>query len=312
MLLALELGAAGLASSMKRDTMTTSANPEQSSRATVSATPASSNRGSSAGFGNLKRALFGALLLVLVAIAILVKLRFFPSLSEEYFALNERNLKQVSSGLVVVRPTRFAKSHFNGTVSTAVTVAGKPVPRIMGRNVSFKDLMAIAYGHSTASIALPADAPQTNFDFIVTARGNPNEKLQEAIRKKLGFVARVEPHEAEVIAVKVEDPNAPQLAVSEAGGKQNVEFHDGKLCFTHIQLSSLSASLEQVLGSPVVDKTALTNYFDFCVPWSVEAQRQLQSRATARPLVERILHDLGLALKPDTAPIPMLVVKRSD
>ena len=291
--------------------MSTSARPEQSSRAPVSTTSGPPNRGSLVAFRNRKRLLLGALLSVLVAVAVLVKLRFFPGLREEYFALNERNLQQVSSGLVVVRPTHFAKSHFNGIVSTVVSVAGKPVPRIMGRNVGFRDLMATAYSHSAASVTLPADAPQTNFDFIVTSRAAPREKLKAAIRKKLGFVASVEPHDAEVIAVKVENPDTPGLTISEAGSKQNVEFHDGKLCFTHIQLSSLSASLEQVLGSPVVDKTALTNYFDFCVAWSVETQRQLQSRAAARPLVEKVLHDLGLALKPDTAPIPMLVVKRS-
>ena len=49
-----------------------------------------------------------AVLLVIAMVA--VKLVFFPSIKDAYFAMNGRSLEQVPSGLVVVRPTHFGKS----------------------------------------------------------------------------------------------------------------------------------------------------------------------------------------------------------
>ena len=196
--------------------------------------------------------------LVVVAAAVFVKLQFFPSVRESYFALSERNLQKVHSGLLVLRPTRFSRSHFNGIVATTVRVFGKPAPRLIGRNVSFRDLIAAAYGRNAATIALPADAPKTNFDFLVTTRGDPQGRLREAIRKDLGFVARLEPHDTEVLALKVQDANLPGLTVNETAGRGGVHFKDGKLLFTHVRLGALTGGLEQALGMPVVDKTGLT------------------------------------------------------
>jgi uncharacterized protein (TIGR03435 family) len=258
------------------------------------------------------RAVAGALILALAAAAVIVKLKFFPPIKEAYFALNDRSLQQVSSGLVVVRPTRFAKSHFNGIVSSMVPVSGKPVRRIMGRNVSFKDLIATAYGQNADRVAPPSDSPKTNFDFLVTVRDHQRQRLQEAIRTQLGFVARLEAHEVNVLALKVENANLPGLALSAGDKKENLEFNDGKLCFTHVRLGAMAGGLEQVLRTPVVDKTGLTNFYDFSFAWDEQVQRQLQNGPTARGVVDKILNDRGLALKPDTATLEMLVVRRAD
>jgi hypothetical protein len=41
-------------------------------------------------------------------------------------------------------------------------------------------------------------------------------------------------------------------------------------------------------------------------------QRQLQSAATALPLMEKIFAGWGISLKPDTATVEMLVVKKAE
>lgn len=302
MLLALELDAASDAPPMNPESdSTTIRGPREEAKP-----PSSSRR-----LLQSRRVLAAALMVALITIAIIVKLRFFPSLHEADFALSERNLQHVPSGLVIVRPTRFARYHFNGIVTTSVSVFGKPVPRIMGRNVTLQSLIAAAYGQNVERVAVPADAPKTNFDFLVTARGNQQQKLQEAIRKKLGFVARWEPHDAEVLALKVENADLPGLTVSDAGEKQGVHFNGGKLVFTHLRVGALTGGLEQVLGTPVVDKTGLNDFYNFAVPWSLEAQQQLQNRSAARGFVDKILQDLGFSLKPDTTTVEMLVVKRA-
>jgi len=62
---------------------------------------------------------------------------------------------------------------------------------------------------------------------------------------------------------------------------------------------------------PVVDKTGLTNFYDFSVAWDPQVRQQLHDRQTARAAVDKILNAFGLALKPDTAPLEMLVVKNA-
>lgn len=258
------------------------------------------------------KALAGVLILALVMAAVIVKLKFFPSVKEADFAMNGRSLQQAASGLVVVRPTRFAWSHFNGIISTTVPVLGKPVERLMGRNVTFKDLIATAYGQNAGRVALPWDAPKTNFDFLVTVPDHQQQRLQEAIHKQLGFVARMEAHGADVLALKIANPDLPGLTVSDANKKENVEFKDGRLYSTHVQVGAMTGELEQVLGTPVVDKTGLTNFYDYSLAWNSQVQQQLQNGPTARAAVDKILDDWGLALKPDTDTLEMLVVKRAE
>jgi hypothetical protein len=56
----------------------------------------------------------------------------------------------------------------------------------------------------------------------------------------------------------------------------------------------------------------LTNAYDFSLAWNPQLQQQLQNVPTARAIVDRILNACGLALKPDTATLEMLVVKKPD
>ncbi|HUC86587.1 MAG TPA: TIGR03435 family protein [Candidatus Acidoferrales bacterium] len=251
----------------------------------------------------------GALALALIAAAVAVKMVFYPSVKDEYFTLNQRSLRDVPFGLVVLRPTHFPKSARTGVMWGSEPRPGKPVRRVMGRNVSLQELFATAYGKNADRVLLPPDAPKTNFDFLVTAAGDQQQRLQTAIRRRLGLVAKTEMREAEVLALTVNDPNLPRLTVSDAKAGQKVDFNNGKLQFTHIGIQDLMRGLEQVLKVPVVDKTSLTNYYDFSVAWGPQMQRQLQNDATATAAVKKILDDLGLALESDHDQTEMLVVK---
>ena len=105
-----------------------------------------------------------------------------------------------------------------------------------GRNVTFKELMATAYDQSQPRVALPWDAPKGNFDFLVTVSDKQREHLQAAIRKKLGYVAQMETRDADVLALKVENTNLPGLTLSGADQRENVNYNNGKLYFTHLRL----------------------------------------------------------------------------
>jgi uncharacterized protein (TIGR03435 family) len=259
---------------------------------------------------NIKlKAVVALLAVAVIAVAVAVKWVYFPSIKDEYFAPSQRSLRQVPFGLVVVRPTHFPKSVRKGITWDSVQVSGKQIWRVMGRNVTFTQLVAVAYGRNQDRVVVPPDVPKTNFDFLITVPGDLRTRLQAAIRKELGYVAHVESRDSDALAMKVQDPSLPGLTLSAAGSKPNVNFDHGRLYFTHMRVQMLAGGLEQAIKQPVVDKTDLTNFYDFSVSWDAQTQRQWQNDATAATAVKRILGGWGLALVPDNEQVEMLVVR---
>ena len=156
-----------------------------------------------------KIAIIAGLLAILLAV-IAAKLFLFPAPKDAWFALNYRGLQNVPGGLVVLRPTRYPFLKHADPMYV-------PSPHsrtnfwIMGRNAPLRDLIGIAYGENPSRVVLPLDAPKGNFDFLVTVDHDSRERLQEAIRRKLGWRAQVELREAEVLALKVLNPALPDL-----------------------------------------------------------------------------------------------------
>ena len=253
----------------------------------------------------------GVAALLLVALAVVVKLAFFPSVSDKYFVINPARLQHVPPGLVVVRPTHFPdspqKSSPPGTMETTV----KGAQWMVGRNVTFQQLMATAYSYNPGRIALPASAPKGNYDYLVTVLKDPRVRLQSAIRRKLGYTADVEEQDTPVLALKVEDPNSPGLRISASSERENTDMRNGKLYFTHQHLTVVTDGLESILKMPVLDKTGLTNFYDFSLIWDVQTAKQIQSGTLDQATGQKILAEWGLGLEPDTASLEMLVVKKA-
>ncbi|HUB87365.1 MAG TPA: TIGR03435 family protein [Verrucomicrobiae bacterium] len=242
--------------------------------------------------------------IVLIAAAVAVKLVFFPSAKDAWFTMTAVAVRQAPAGLVIVRPTHFPNSARHGFFYERNT------RRMMGRDVTLKQLIAAAYGQPAGRIALPPDAPKINYDFLVTAPGNQQQLLQNAIRKKLGYTAQMEMHDTEVLALKIEDPDAPGLKISPDNERANADVKNGRLYFTHQRLTMITGGLEQMLQTPVVDKTDTTNFYDFSLPWDAQTQQALQNGTLDQTAGEKILADWGLGLEPDTASLNMLVVKK--
>ena len=242
-------------------------------------------------------------MVILGAAAVTVKLVWFPSVKEAWFQVNPQRLRRVPPGIVVVRPTHYPKAATN-----SVSYSNNGKGWMVGRNVSFQVLMAMAYSYNPGRVSLPPSAPENNFDILVTVSPNPNEHLKTAIQKKTGYTASVETQDADVLALKVTDPNSPGLQVSNGDEKQNTNFKNGRLFFTHTKLSEISSGLTSVLKMPVVDKTDLTNFYDFSLAW----KPGMNPNNLSRDDIDKILAEWGLDLEPDTASIEMLVVKRAN
>lgn len=249
--------------------------------------------------------------LVLVLAVVAVKMIFFPSVSDKYFQISAARLRQAPRGLVVVRPTHFANSAKRSSLQNQLGYASvKGAQWMVGINMTFQSLMATAYSYNPARVALAADAPKGNFDFLVTVPKDPQARLQSAIRRKLGYAAQVETRDTPVLTLKVEDPNSPGLKVSTAT-RENQEERNGRLYFTHMKLGVVTDGLENILKTPLVDKTGLTNYYDFSLIWDAQTAKQIQNGTLDNETGKKILAEWGLGLEPDTASLEMLVVKKA-
>jgi uncharacterized protein (TIGR03435 family) len=251
--------------------------------------------------------------LVLIALVVVVKMIFFPSVSDKFFQTNSARLRQAPPGLVVVRPTHFANTAKRSSPQNQVGYASvKGAQWMVGINVTFQQLIATAYSYNPGRIALPVGAPKVNYDFLVTVPEDPQAHLQSAIRRKLGYVAQPETRDTPVLALKVENPNSPGLKVSPDSEKENTNVKNGRLYFTHQKLSVVTDGLEGIMKTPVVDKTDLTNFYDFSLVWDAQTQRAIQTGTLDNETGKKILAEWGLGLEPDTASIEMLVVKKAD
>lgn len=239
-------------------------------------------------------------LAVLVGTGLVVKIIYFPSVKEIWFQSTQRQLKAVPEGVIVVRPTCFAHSPENSLTYAEVN---RNI-RISGRNVTFQVLMATAYAYNAAHVSLPADAPKGNFDFIITG---PQERLRTVVLKKTGYSASEETQDTDVLALKVADPYSPGLKASAADEKQNAKVVKDRLYLTHMKLSDIAPGLEQVLKTPVVDETGLSNYYDFSLAWS----RNMRPDMLTREQLDKIVGEWGLRFEPDTESVKMLVVKKA-
>jgi len=254
--------------------------------------------------------LVGVLVLVLVAAVIAVKMIFFPSVSDKYFQTNAARLRQAPANVVIVRPTHFANSAKKSSPQNQFGNASiKGAQWMVGINVTFQNLIATAYSYNPGRVALPPNPPKDSYDFLVTVPKDPQARLQTAIRRKLGYTAQVETIDTPVFALKVEDPNSPGLKVSTARSDSLAE-KNGRLYFTHQRLTTITDGLEGLVKMPVVDKTGLTNYYDFSLVWDTQTAQQIQNGTLDQATGQKILAEWGLGLEPDTASLEMLVVKK--
>lgn len=249
--------------------------------------------------------ILAAAAVILIAAGIAVKMIFFPSVGDEFFQLNQAKLRQAPAGVVILRPTHFAKGRNSGVINTYIQATGKR--RLLGHNVTFKQLMAAAYGKEPALVALPADAPKGNYDFLVTTSDNVEGRLQAAIKKKLGYTAQMEMHDADVLALKVLDPSSSGLKASGPDEKAGQNMKDGRIYLTHQTMANIVNPVKMFLKTPVVDKTGLTGFYNF----SVAMTGKLQSGNLNQDDIEKILNEWGLGLVADTASMEMLVVKKA-
>jgi uncharacterized protein (TIGR03435 family) len=141
---------------------------------------------------------------------------------------------------------------------------------MIGTGLRAKDVVSAAYGFPTparaifsAQIKLPAD----RYDFIASLPGGAEVNLaalQRILKQKFGVVARTETRETDVMLLKVKKLNALGLRVNRSGNNGN-GLIPAPNCFLGWNESMIpfAFTLEYFANVPILEKTSLTNRFDF-------------------------------------------------
>jgi uncharacterized protein (TIGR03435 family) len=249
--------------------------------------------------------------LLAVAAAIAVKVWFFPSVKDDYFAMGLRSLRNAPAGLIVVRPTRFPFLKEKGILRAEAPSAKDHHVWQMGRNAPLRDVMAAGYDSDPLRIAMPADAPTNRFDYLMTGTSKQAAEFQAVIRRKLGYVAGKESRNTEVLALKIANPARPGLTVSRADEKRGIHLQKEKLYFSQIPLEMMVEIFGPFLELPAVDKTD-ANHYTFVIDWNSKMDQSYMEGTMTPAQVDQIVGALGLKFERDTAPMEMLVVKKAD
>jgi uncharacterized protein (TIGR03435 family) len=246
----------------------------------------------------------------LAGVALAIKLIWFPTVEDSWFRLDRHHLDRLPANMLVIRPTHFPGSKLAGVIySFAGPGPGQHGPRILGRNASLSQVLAAAYGCPAELVLLPPEATTNHFDFLVTLRAKPMERLKAALRRKLGYSADMQERYVEVMQLKVRNPNAPALRQS-GGGPPGAAYDSAtsRLYFTNQPVAAVARLLQYAFKKTVQDKTGLSRPYDFSLFWNTHGWGGWSGADQAS--LKASLGELGLVLENDSDLQTMLVVER--
>jgi uncharacterized protein (TIGR03435 family) len=208
-------------------------------------------------------------------------------------------LLDLTSAQVRILPTKFS----GDVVShSAVNDVGK----LGGIKATVAKMAWMAYQFKPARVLFPAGPPSGEYDFIATLAQDNEEALKRELKRKLGFVGRIEKRDVDVLALRVRIPNAPGLQQASIGTPHNSWWGKGSYRCDNLNISSVTASLESYLQAPVVDETGLAGNFQFVLRWN-----ELDDKDPKHDALKKALEDqLGLELVPEHQTIDMLVLEK--
>ncbi|HAO78359.1 MAG TPA: hypothetical protein DCQ92_05155, partial [Verrucomicrobia subdivision 3 bacterium] len=211
---------------------------------------------------------------------------------------NRRVLDQAPPQVKIV-PSKYRP--FGGTYSSGDKRLGLAMPPLY--------ILEDAYSFQPYTrVVLTTELPLDSYDFIASLPSGNAEALQQEIKQRFGVVAKRETLETNVFLLTVKFPNTSGLkpSVKRGGGES---LGQGELNCVNEPISTLSDYLESYFDIPVLDRTGLTNNFNFDLKW--DEQRDQQGHRLPDPLKQAVLDQLGLELVPGREPIEMLVVEKA-
>jgi uncharacterized protein (TIGR03435 family) len=200
--------------------------------------------------------------------------------------------------------------------------------RITIENFTLKELIAYAYGlkRNSQVIGGPDWLDKTHFDIVgvvgdaevAKLRSMPgsdrpmewNLIMQSFLAERFRLKVSSEKQEMPIFALVVAKSGS-KLKLSTASDKYaNISWSNQRMTATGTSMDRLAAFLTQMHESEertVVNRTGLTGVYDFTLDWSSDSEASDQTDAA--DMFTALREQLGLDLKPDKAPVDVVVVE---
>ncbi len=204
--------------------------------------------------------------------------------------------------MVEIRPAKFSKSRVTVTHHSDGNV------QRLEFGIPIQMMLFEAYDSRPTRAILPK-LPQDKYDFIVSLPQGSSEALAQEIKQKFGFIGKKELLERDVLLLKLSNPDARAF-------KANTNFvagHDDGDAHFNKTIGDLiwQNSLEDTLHLPILDKTGLSNRYDYTFhypEWNPSWSTNFN--ALKQGLKDALHSQLGLELVPSREPVEMLVVEK--
>jgi uncharacterized protein (TIGR03435 family) len=197
--------------------------------------------------------------------------------------------------VALIRPTKNVMAGSDGKLipmgGGSIAMA-TPSGKMIAINTDMGFLLRFAYdnGRVDRQLIWVENEPKNRFDAIYTLGPGRQSQLQQVIRKKTGWSAKLEDREANTLALKVKTPDAPGLKPSGQTRGTGRRGGPGGESDQGVSMAIVARILSHDLQVPVVDQTGRTGRFDL--------QLDLDPMKSLEEKKQIVLDQLGLDLIP--------------
>jgi uncharacterized protein (TIGR03435 family) len=211
-----------------------------------------------------------------------------------YWKSDSRVLEKLPP-VMIIRPTKFPRD------GGGVGAGG----RMMLKNVPLGNMIDHAYDFASTRTIFPADMPSERYDLMFTLPDKSKRILQQELAKRFGYVAHKESRQADVLLLKVKNPNPPNLKPSQTRFMSRMFTDANKTVIEDSDIPMFCWHVEGIVGKPVLDRTGLRGKYDITLE-----MKSIWDKPSKDMLDRALLDQLGLELVPSRGPIEMLVVEK--
>ena len=204
---------------------------------------------------------------------------------------------------IKILPTRFSANGNMAQFNDKFVGIRQPVANIIWA----------AYNWPQARMIFADGEPTNNYDFITTLNLGSREALKQELKDKLGLAGRTELKDADVLLLKMVNPNAPGLhpPTQEKYAYMHHDdtwfYHRREIKWANESISKICEFLESGSKWPIIDETGVANRCCVDFIWEDKNPQNIE-----HPELQQALRDqLGLELVLTNMPVEMLVVEKA-
>ena len=143
------------------------------------------------------------------------------------------------------------------------------------------------------------------------------QRMQNLLAERFGLVVHTETKEQQIYLLTVAKGGPKLTVVTKPGDRQGMSGNRGRSQGFAAPMSMMAMNLSNLVGRPVIDKTGLTEKYDWILEYDpdVPGSQNLDGQAgdSTRPTIFTALQDqLGLKLESSKGPVETYVIDKVD